>query len=228
MLTEIATATELRERIQAFLVGSAEKETNGDDTTEIEKHDVFQLLTVLADSGAFGYPITLEKRERPDFRLITANRQIGIEHTRSVSENEAHKNALRKKGYGPDTWYISPVPLKELRKSKKELIVQIEQNDPGDGWEGDSPEIQWAEAMISSAKDKSISAVKAGFQRFEEDWLLIRDQWSLGAPDIRKACALLANATDLPTILREFKRVFVLSGRFVCDVSAEGVRLHRL
>lgn len=226
MLTEIASASELRERIEAFLTDSLEKERNGEGGPDTEKHDMLQLLTVLAGSDVVGYPVTLIKRERPDFCLITSNRQIGVEHTRSVSENEAHKDALRKKGHGPDTWFISPVPLEERRKSKKELVAEIQQDDPGDGWDGDSPEIQWAEAMLSSAKDKLASIKKAGFQRFEEDWLLIRDQWSLPAPDIRKAGMLLANATDLPALLREFKRIFVLSGRFVCDVSTEGVRFH--
>ena len=121
MLFEIVTVSELRKTIKNLLRDSYSTEKERETNTEIERHDILYLLAILAEAGSLDYPLTLVKRERPDFQLVMANRRIGIEHTRAVSENEAHKDSLRRKGYGPETFFISPVALGESRKNKKQL-----------------------------------------------------------------------------------------------------------
>ena len=228
MLTGITTVLDLRKAIKGFFADIRADETKAETSSSIERYDMVCLLAILPEANSVEYPVTLTKRERPDFQLIMGNQQIGIEHTRAVPENVAHKDALRKKGYGPETCYISPVPPGEPRKKRKELILEIEQNEQGDGWDGDSPEIEWANAMLYSIKNKLASIKKDGFERFEEDWLLIRDNWSLPAPDIKKAATFLLGATDLNFALQEFSRIFVVTGRIICDFSAKGLGLYRI
>ncbi len=172
------------------------------------------------------YPVRLTHRDRPDFLLTMGNRSIGIEHTEAVHQNEAHKDFLREKIKGPRTWFISRVLPGEPPKGRKELIKEIEDNNPGDGWEGDSAEIEWADAMLHLVRHKLTAINKAGFDRFAENWLLVCDNWSLPAPDIRKAAPLFLEGVKQSGALQEFDRIFVMTSKLFCDVSARGVRLH--
>jgi hypothetical protein len=74
-------------------------------------------------------------------------RFIGIEHTEAVPQNEAHTSFLREQGNGSDAFFISHALPGEPRKSKQQLLEEIALDGPGDGWAGDSPEREWADAM---------------------------------------------------------------------------------
>lgn len=225
ILFEAITCSELRE-VTAKTSVVVPMRANGREK-ELERYSTVHLMSALMMDNRIVYPVRLVKRERPDFMLSMGNRRIGIEHTEAIAENEAHKTVWRQKGYGPQTWYVSHVLPGEPKKKHKKLIQEIEANDPGDGWEGNSPEREWADAMIYSVKHKLCSVRKDGFDRFEEDWLIIYDNWSLPAPDVHEAAPFFFKAVQQIGALQEFQRIFVLRDQLLCEVSATGFKVYR-
>jgi len=190
-----------------------------------ERYSTAYLLSTLAEKGVLSYPLSLVKRERPDFLLTLGTERIGIEHTEAVLQNEAHKMGLREKGYGPNIYFYSRHQPGELRKSKKELIEEIEANHAGDGWTDNSVEIDWAGVMFHSIEQKVIKLLKVGFERFDQDWLLIYDNWSLPRVDRKKASTFLNEYAAKSNALYEFARIYIITGQYLCEVDAPIVKL---
>jgi len=180
----------------------------------------------LAGKGRISYPLCLTKRERPDFLLTLDTKQIGIEHTEAVSQNEAHETVLREKGEGPDVYFISHHHPGEPKKTAKELKEEIEANDDGKAWCGDSVEREWAEAMFHFIEKKVATLLKDGFERFEKDWLLIYDNWSLPALDRHKAAPFLLNLVTENKVLHEFDPIYIITGQYLCEVASTGIQFY--
>lgn len=185
-----------------------------------EQHAIAYLLSTLLGKDRISYPLNLIKREGPDFLLTSNGVQIGIEHTEAVPENEAHKDALRKKGNGPDAYFIQLHHPGERKKSKKELTAEIKANPLGDGWRGDKPEREWAGAIIHFIDKKVKSMHKDGFERFEQNWLLIYDNW-IPRPNLYKAVSFLQERVIEQKALCKFERLYVLNDRYLCEFNCE-------
>jgi hypothetical protein len=195
---------------------------------QIEQYDMIQLLNTLLKERYVKYPLRLIHRDRPDFLLIMGNQRIGIEHTEAISENEAPKDSLREKGYGCRTFLISPAHPAEPNKKANELIEEIKACMPGDGWDGDSAEIEWATAMLYTGNRKLAIINKTGFERFDEDWLLIWDNWNLPSLDMHKAALFYLRHLHHTIALREFRRIFILRDQVTCEVSTTGIKIHNI
>jgi len=191
-----------------------------------ERYAVAHLLSALSGTDLIEFPLKLTQRERPDFLLSMASCQIGIEHTEAVPQNEAHKTVLREKGHGPEMHFLSRSDPGETKKTAKDLIREIEANDAGEGWAGDSVEREWVEAIFYFVKQKVDKLLKDGFEKFDKDWLLIYDNWSLPALDREKAVPLLLSHINSGGVLQEFDFIFVLTGPHLCAVSRGGIRLY--
>lgn len=200
--------------------------TKGRTKDHTERYAMAHLLSALLGAGIATYPIRLIHRDRPDFLLHMGGQQIGIEHVEAISANEAHRKVLRERGHGSEVYFISHKKPGEPKKKAKKLIEEIEKNIAGDGWEGGSVETEWAAAMLYFLEQKTDIARKEGFERFNEDWLLIYDNWSLPALDREEAAQVLHDLITRSDGLREFKRIFIMTGQLFCEVSAEGARLH--
>ena len=185
ILFEASTSYDLKERLANADI-SVPARSEGRTTDDVERWDMAYLLSCLLQAGLLTFPVKLIHRDRPDFLLVMGNKNIGLEHTEAVPQNEARKEFLREKNNGLKTWFISPVSPDEPPKSRQELMREIEENNHGDGWEGSSPEIAWTEAMLHFVRHKLGITRKAGYDRFDENWLLIYNNWSLPALNIRK------------------------------------------
>src|SRR3989344_3455149 len=94
--------------------------TEGRTKEHTERYAVAHLLNTLLKSHRIQYPFSLAHRDRPDFLLSMGDHQIGIEHTEAVPQNEAHKMALREKGYGFSVYNVAHVALGEEKRTAKE------------------------------------------------------------------------------------------------------------
>lgn len=203
------------------------KRAHGRSKEHLERYSVMHLISALMIADRVVYPVRLVHRDRPDFMLSMGFRHIGIEHTEAISQNEAHKAVLRQRGFGPSTWYISRVSPDEPRKRYKKLIQEIEANDPGDGWEDNSPEIEWADVMLYFLGDKLNAMKKDGFQRFDEDWLIIYDNWNLPALRVHEAAQFFFEAVQQMGSSQEFHHIFIMSNQLFCEVSATDYKVYR-
>ena len=186
---------------------------------------IAQLLSALSMTGDICCPIELRWRDRPDFLLLMGNTSIGIEHTRAVTQNEAYKDAIREEGYGPNVYWATHAEPGGRTKKRDELILEIEANIPGNGWVGDAMEQEWAKGVLYFARSKLKKLPNIGFDRFDEDWLLIED--NLGLPGYNRARALRIAWPLLKGngILVDYRRVFVLSGTHACEFRPDGSRV---
>jgi hypothetical protein len=112
----------------------------------------------------------------------------GIEHTEAVPHNEAHRASLRQKtGCGRRFHFVSYAQPGEPRKSRAELLRELDRDDPGRGWAGDSVELEWVQAMLHFVERKRLKMREPNFDRFDANWILIYDNWPRPTIDKRSA-----------------------------------------
>jgi len=203
---------------------------NGRTTEHVEVYVIAHLLSCLVKKGLIVYPVSLIKRERPDFLLTMNQKTIGIEHTEAVPQNASHKAALIEKSCGPKVRYITHHTPGEPNKKRKDLIKEIEENKAGEGWTGDSVEREWAKAMEHFVSNKRNNMQKEGFSLFNENWLLIYDNWRLNLPQVRteEAAHKLFSVMVEDGTFDELDCVFIMSDESFVKFSLAGVELYEV
>lgn len=151
--------------------------------------------------------------------------QVGIEHTEAVPQNEAHKDALRERGNGPDKHFIELHDYDEPKKSQKELIMEIEADALGDGWPGDLAERKLADAIIHFIDKKVEVMQNEEFEKFEQNWLLIYDNWLPATVDRHKAVHLVQERIIEQKTRQEFERIYVITDQFLCEFDHARIRM---
>ena len=178
-------------------------------TRQAERYACVLLLATLPRSS-WTFPLRVEHDDRPDFVVVEAGVQIGIEHTEVVPENHARQSVLRETGPGPDVYFIRPAVPGEPRKSTARLRREISDDAFGSAWVGDSPERQWAGAVAYFIARKTVAAKRPGFRLFERNWLLLYEQWPLPAVDAERAASLLCETPELQQSFEFFERIYAL------------------
>jgi hypothetical protein len=204
------------------------RRSEGRTKEHTERYAIAHMLSALLGKAHLSYPLELIQRERPDFLLKSNGLEIGIEHTEAVPQNEAHETVLRDKVGGPEMYFISRHQPGESKKSAKELIKEIQANHSGPGWEGDSVEREWSDAMLHFVKGKIEILSKAGFEKFKHNWLLMYDNWSLPALDREKAAQFLLSKLTESNCLGIFGSVFIITGDRICEFSNAGMVQHEI
>lgn len=184
-----------------------------------ERYCMARLLAALP-ANRLRFPLQLDHDDRPDFVLSMQEDRIGIEHTEVVPENVAHSEFLRGKGRGPDVYFTPHAAIDEPKKTGAQLIAEIEADDMGDGWCGDSFERDWAAAMLHFIQAKSVKALAEGFDRYAENWILLYDNWPGPNLDFGTAVSFLQG------LLTEcgphaFDSIFIIHGEEICEITGQ-------
>jgi hypothetical protein len=182
-----------------------------------ERYCIAHLLATLSTSR-LSFPLALAHDDKPDFVLSMPKGSIGIEHTEAVPENVARAQFLREKGSGPDVYFTPHAIPNEPRKTAAELRQEIEADEPGDGWVGDSAEREWATAMAHCVKEKLLKVTAPGFVRHPENWLLVYDNWPLPHINFTKAAAFLYPLLRELNAFAVFDSIFVLDDSQMCEL----------
>ncbi|KIQ97358.1 hypothetical protein TI01_1075 [Lysobacter sp. A03] len=172
------------------------------------------------------FPLKLVKRERPDFLLSANGVAIGIEHTEAVPQNAAKEAFLRDRGIGPETYYAQPAAIGERAKSSKEIRAEIEADQMGEGWMGDSAERRWVEAMTQFVSDKTQSAQSPDYARCDRTWLVIYVNWPAPILNHAKAVPLLTAELAKLATWSVFERVFILDESVLVEIEHTAVHVH--
>lgn len=197
-------------------------------TTQVERYDIVHLLATLP-GDRWAYPLKVHHADRPDFLLVDGTgRRIAIECVEVVSVNDAKKAHLRGLGHGPEMHYVErAVPGERLRPTKR-LLKEITEDRPGPAWYGDSAEREWAAAMAHFATEKATSVGKDGYERGDETWLLVYDNWPLPSVKSDVAARHFIAQPVLAEILDTFGCVFVMDGKGVWEFMTKGWRYYLL
>lgn len=205
---------------------SVPRRSEGRTKEHTESYAIAHLLSALLGKNHLLFPLELVRRERPDFFLKVSGLEVGIEHTEAVPQNEAHKAVLRDKVDDLEVHFISRHQPGEPSKRAKHLIEEIKANHASSGWEGDSVEIEWSEAMLYFVEGKIEALAKEGFNKFQQNWLLIYDNWSLPAVDQKKSSQCLFHKLIESKCFDSFCNIFIITGSFIFELSNSGIVQH--
>ena len=184
-----------------------------------ERYCMARLLASLPISR-LQFPLQLDHQDRPDFVLSMRETRIGIEHTEVIPENVAHAAFLRDKGHGPEVYFMPHATIGEPKKTGAELIAEIEADEMGDGWCGDSFERNWAVAMLHFIQKKEAKALADGFERYEKNWLLLYDSWPGPNLNFKKAVSYLERLLAARKV-HTFDSIFIIHSQDLCEISGQ-------
>jgi len=196
----------------------------GRTSEQCERWSICRLLAAVSESSWLQYPVNLGKRERPDYLLAEKSSFTGIEITEAVPPDWARVD-VRRKVLGEQMLLLQRFRPDEPRRSSAEIDRIASGTARSDGWAGDSPEREWAAAMLHTFMRKIEVARKPGFQLFDRNWVLIYDNWPLPGVEDPKAAAYLMQQLEA-TALTPFDAFFVESGKAIWSFSADGYRSH--
>lgn len=199
--------------------------TEGRRSEHVERYAIVHLLLSIPASR-FQFPLLVDHGDRPDFLITDGQKRIAIEHVEAITTNEAKKSALREQGDDSRGHFVSHSTPGEGERSTKRLLKEIEADEPGDGWVGDSPEREWADAMAYFALGKAGSVTLPGYDRGDETWLLIYDNWPVPHVVPDTAARYFLTDSRLPAIFAVFGRVYVLNGVRMWEFTADHYEHH--
>lgn len=211
-------AAELRGRL-AELDIDVPARSQGRRNHHVERYCIAHLLATLP-VDQFSFPLILAHSDKPDFLLTMAGAEVGIEHTEAVPENVARANFLRERGLGPDVYFTPHATPGEPRKTADELRREIEADEPGPAWCGDSPEREWAAAMAHHVREKIPKATADGFARLPINWLIVYDNWPLPTIAYPKAASHLEPLLAEMGAFSVFDAIFVHDDSHMCEFRA--------
>ena len=148
----------------------------GRTTEHCEKFVICRLLATFGFCNLLSFPLSLEKREKPDFLMTTGGIKIGVEVTEAIDENLA--KAARYISTENGLIDQSQFPWEGEKRSYKEIAQVIDQPRlAGPGWLGKGMESEFAR-MIRDVTQKKANKLVHHYNRFDQDWLVIYDNQS--------------------------------------------------
>lgn len=185
-----------------------------------------RLVASLASGGVLEFPLAVEMGDRPDLRLNSAGRDIGIElmelvppayaHAVAIANTEFPSAIVDRSVFGWGTTWASEDIRQHLRCEGHRLS--------GPGWAGDAVEREWANAVRGAVKKKTERLNAEGFDSLAENWLGTYSSSPGPVFDARVAATMVA-AADLR--VPEFGLNFSWAANLVSDsvivVSQSGV-----
>jgi hypothetical protein len=134
---------------------------------------------------------------------------------------------VRRKELGEQMLMLQRFHPVEPSRSADEIDRIARGKSRSDGWAGDSPEREWAAAMLAAFTRKIAVAGKPGFQLFDRNWVLVYDNWPLPAVEDHKAAAHLAQAIRTAS-LSPFDAFFVEYEKEIWYFTADGYGSHTI
>ena len=130
------------------------------------------MLSTLAKTDYLCYPLSLTKRERPDFLLTCNEKEIGIEVTEATSADYSAFQALIE--HKNPNHFIEPAYFRHGKEVNKDKLLNAKKLK-STGWNGDEPEKEWS-LFIQDAIAKKLKKLQdPSFSKFNQNWLLIYD-----------------------------------------------------
>lgn len=158
-----------------------------------EQAEIYTIVNALRHGSSLPIPLpaAVIHTDRPDVVIKNAESSIGIEIVEAVSVITAAMDYERARLPNPPTfhWATKQQPGAR-RKTAGEIRALVLNTDPGEGFIGNGAE-EWAGAIAYFVARKMETVSKPGFTRFEQNWLLVYDNWNEPARNVREASIAL-------------------------------------
>ncbi|OFW21293.1 MAG: hypothetical protein A3H97_00460 [Acidobacteria bacterium RIFCSPLOWO2_02_FULL_65_29] len=199
--------------------------TEGRKTEHTETWTACRLLATLAKAERLPFPLSVERRDRPDCLINTASGQIGVEITEAISPQYAAYCALAEREF-PDVflqpghfrWGAAQLSVDEMRE-----LLRQSQKITSEPWVGDRPEQEWALFIQSVVDTKLEKLSRPGFALFDENWLAIYDNLPLPHVHLGKAITYLRPLLqDRWSRTPGFNAILIEHGPVIAHVTSNG------
>jgi hypothetical protein len=194
----------------------------GRTTEHRQAWSICRLLPTLAKHNKIGFPMQLTKRERPDFLLKTGDCQVGVEVTEAV--NPEYAKAVTLPEADADGAIIDPSLFKWRTPSRRltDLRSIVSQKKlTGPGWEGNSVEVEYADAILEVIMSKTEKLRSQGFDKFTENWLAVYCNITLPCLELEEANLFFVEKAMNYWSDSAFSRVFVEKGEAIISYSRD-------
>ena len=233
-MIEAKTGEELLHELERLSYKCRQSQTTS--TKRLEIYGITVMLHKFVRKKLLNYPVVLEHIDRPDF-ILTLNdgNSIGIEHTLSVAQNQGHTQVQIRQAYGAgdDIGHPRKLPYREsdLESLQKELETNTLLNT---GWYDGVTELEWPKAVGQSVNAKIQVVKKPGFNRFQQNWLLIDDGNGIPLEITRQieqdhvSSRMLKSLHDFTLHDKAydvFDRIYVLATGNLCEFDEGGYRV---
>lgn len=204
--------------------------SEGRKTKHVEVWTICRLLSTLSNARRLKFPLTLWHRDRPDFRLRSANTEIGVEIAEAVPERYAAYSALGERHY-PDA-ILEPSHFFERAATfsaddLKGLLGQEELS--GKPSLGDRSERDWALFICGVIEKKFKKLAHSEFLKLPLNYLLIYDNLPLFPINIPTAVSFLRPILNEPwTRNPNFDVVFIERDSVIVEISARQTAVLKL
>lgn len=199
----------------------------GRTTDDCEQWQIHRLLSALLQAGELHLPVTLTKRERPDFVLKTARVTVGIEATEAINPDYVqaimHPNARQPSSVVDPSLYRWGTE----GRSREQIAEEAGRKGlTGDGWVGvDVFECEFAE-MVADIVRRKTAKLRDGYERFDRDCLLIYDNQTFASLDETVTRRYAQDKLRPLWASSGFHTVYVVDdGQKVLELTARGSRV---
>ena len=205
-------------------------------TKRLETYGITVLLHNFVHENLLQYPVILEHTDRPDFVLTLDNGdKIGIEHTLSVAQDQGHIQAQIRQAYGAVDDIGHPRQLPHRKSDLESLQKELETNTLlNAGWYEGVTELEWPKAVGQSVNAKVEVVQKPGFNRYQQNWLLIDDGNGIPLEVTHEdekdlVCSRMLKSLHNLTLENHayemFDRIYVLATGNLCEFDKGGYRV---
>jgi len=209
--------------------------SKGRKTEHTEKYSLKSFFLQTKNELFNEFPLKLIHSDKPDIRVFTKSKSIGLEITESIPEQLARAIALLEENF-PEGGKLEPeffgwdAPernnaeiLEILEKSNEKLI--------GNGYYGNSIEEEWVQGILGCIKNKTTKLNKDGFEKLKENWLIIYDNQSrsfLNKELVSDKLTMQIDKYYQNTDVYFFTKIIVESGKYFFFIDNQSVSLIKI
>jgi hypothetical protein len=198
-IEETNTKEDLIFNLEEFDIALPPVGRNGRTTDHDERLAICMLLSTLAQADELTYPLSLEHKDKPDFRLKEVGGTTGIEVTFAMNQNHRHFKARMNK-LSTQKVYSTNVFQPNQTLSKNEIESYLIDNFSIAPLMGNKPYKNWAYYVTTSINKKVIDFNKSDFEKFSKNVLVVfvETPERVAVTDVNKAIEYLL--PYLPTV----------------------------
>lgn len=201
--------------------------TGGRKVVHRERYVMAHLLATKAED-LFSYPISVVHREKPDFAINQGGVSIGVECVEAVPEEWYEIQAIKERKFPNSRGSFNKYTPGQRSLTKAEKEESAAGRGASYPWMGDAPEKEWAAAMAYFINAKTKKLRVGNYSDFQENWLLIQDEWRVpvyDADDLSRAVEFLLPLMEGAWVLPCFDRIFVKANRWMLSFTPGGYKM---
>jgi len=158
--------------------------SRGRKKDEVERYSIVSFLLNILEKNLISFPMKIVHRNKPDFLIETQTCKIGIEVSEVIPEQLARAEAILEKQFPNGMLELEFFRLDAPNRNNSainEILYKTNKGNEneakliGSGLAGHIVEENWVRGIIGSIYSKTKKMNKVGFDKFQNNWLVLYD-----------------------------------------------------